>query len=189
MKKIPVLLASALLLVCVRAQVPAAPAAPDSAKLALAREVIQAMQVDKMFDGIQAQMKQMALQTAANSLPAGATPAQRARAEAFQSKIMELSMAAVKNMTAQMDTLYAEVYSEAELAAMKAFFSSPEGQSMIAKQPQVMQRVMPLAQAMQRDLMPKIQRLVEEAQAEEAKSAAAVSAPEPTPAAKSEPAK
>lgn len=160
-----------------------ATASPDAAKLALAREVIAAMQADKMFDRMTAQLKQMAMQMAAQQ--PDATPAKRAQAEALQGKIMDLTMEAAKGMIAKMDALYAEVYSEAELKAMKAFFASPEGQSMLAKQPQVMQRVMPLAQAMQAELMPKIQQLVQQAQAEEAAEAAAkANAPAETPAAK-----
>jgi hypothetical protein len=126
-------------------------------KLALAREVIAALQADKMIDGMLAQLKQIAGQTAA--IPADATPEQRAKAEKLQSEVLELSMAAAKKMIGQMDQLYAEVYSEAELRAMKAFFSSDEGRSMIAKQPQVMKRMMPMMQQMQQELMPQVQAL------------------------------
>ncbi|MBI2513946.1 MAG: DUF2059 domain-containing protein [Opitutae bacterium] len=197
MKHLKVLLSSLALssLALAQSNAPqAAPAAPaptvaapavDAAKLALAREVIAAMQADKMLDRMTAQMKQMAMQMTA--LPSDTPPAKRAKAEALSNKIMDLSMEAAKGMIAKMDALYAEVYSEAELKAMKAFFASPEGQSMLAKQPQVMQRVMPLAQAMQTELMPKIQQLVQQAQAEEAAEAAAATE---TPAAKAtEPAK
>lgn len=172
------------------APAPAATApAVDPAKLALAREVISAMQADKMLDRMTAQLKQMAMQMAAQQ--PDTSPAKRAKAEAFQGKIMDLTMEAAKGMIAKMDALYAEIYSEAELKAIKAFFTSSEGQSMLAKQPQVMQRVMPLAQAMQAELMPKIQQLVQQAQAEEAAEAAAkAAAPAETPAAKAtEPAK
>src|SRR5688500_4103350 len=62
----------------------------NPAKLALAREVIAALQADKMIDGMLAQMKQMAIQSAA--FPANATPEQKAKAEKLQSDIMELSM-------------------------------------------------------------------------------------------------
>ena len=132
----------------------------NTANLSLAREVISAMHADKMFDGMAAQMKQMAGQMA--EIPAEATPEQRKAAEELQAKIMDLSMAAAKGMVAKMDQIYADVYSEAELKAMKAFFNSPEGQSMIAKQPQIMAHIMPLAQEMQRDLMPKIQKVIED---------------------------
>ena len=134
----------------------------DPAKLALAHEVISAMKAEKMFDGMAAQMKQMAAQMMQNTPMAQATPEQRKKAEELQGKIMDLSMTAAKGMIAKMDEVYAEVYSEAELNAMKAFFTSPEGQSMLAKQPQIMAHIMPLVQEMQRDLVPKIQQLVEE---------------------------
>jgi hypothetical protein len=151
------------LLLVLLAMATSAFAQDNPVKLALAREAIAAMQVDKMFDGMAAQMKQMATQMAPPS--PDATPEQRKKAEELQGKIMDLSTSAAKGMIAKMDQIYADVYSEAELKAMKAFFTSPEGQSMIAKQPQVMARMMPLAQEMQRDLMPKIQQLVEEAKA------------------------
>ena len=140
----------------------------NAARLALARETIAAMHADKMFDGMAAQMKQMASQMA----PVGpeTTPEQRKKSEELQGKIMDLSMEAAKGMIAKMDQIYADVYSEAELVAMKAFFTSPEGQSMMAKQPQIMSHLMPLVQQMQRDLMPKIQQLVESSKAGEAKA-------------------
>ena len=136
----------------------------NAAKLALAREVISALQADKMIDGMLAQMKQRA--AAQSAVAADATPEQKAKAEKLQADIMELSMNAAKKMISQMDQLYADVYSEADLKAMKAFFTSPEGQSMINKQPQLMQRMMPLVEKMQQELMPQIQTLTQAAKAE-----------------------
>jgi len=138
------------------------PAAP--AKLALAREVIAALQADKMIDGMLAQLKQMTAQN--TQVPADATPEQRAKAEKLQSDILALSMNSAKKMVADMDQLYAEVYSDGELKAMKAFFTSVEGRSMIAKQPELMQRMMPLMQKMQQELMPQIQALTAASKAE-----------------------
>jgi hypothetical protein len=152
-----------LLLIAVLALSPAAFAEDNAAKLALAREAISAMQADKMFDGMAAQMKQMASQQ--TRLPATATAEQIKQAEELQGKILDLSMSEAKAMIGKMDAIYASVYSEAELKAMVAFFKSSEGQSMMAKQPQVMAQMMPLVQGMQQNLMPKIQKLVEEARA------------------------
>lgn len=150
-------------LLALLALAPATFAQTDAAKLALARDTIAAMQVEKMFDGMAVQMKQMAAQMA--QIPTDATAEQRAAAEALQGKIMDLVMASAKSTIAKMDQIYADVYSEAELKAMSTFFSSPEGRSMQAKQPQIMAKSMPLVQEMQRDLMPKIQQLVAEAKA------------------------
>jgi len=138
---------------------------PDPAKLTLAREAIAAMKIDKMFDGMAAQMKQMAMKMTSDMLPAEATAEDRKIVEEFQGKVMDLSMESAKDIIVQMDQVYADVYSVAELQAMITFFKSPEGQSMLAKQPQVMQRIMPFAQSMQRDLMPKIEQLTKEMKA------------------------
>ena len=163
MKKYLLLLASLALTVALPAQDKTVAAPADAAKQALAREVIAAMHADKMFDGMAAQMRQMAGQMAA--APADATPEQRQKFEALQGKIMDLSMASAKDLLLMMDVVYADVYSEEELLAMKAFFSSPAGQSMLAKQPQIMTKIMPLVQEMQRDLLPKMKQLVEESKA------------------------
>jgi hypothetical protein len=140
-----------------------AAAQQDPAKLALAREVIAAMHADRMFDAMAAQMKQMYAQMV--PVAPTATPAQHQKAEELQAKIMDLTMTAAKGLVGKMDQVYAEVYSEAELNAMKTFFASPEGQSMLAKQPQIMARVMPMAQEMQRDLGPKVQKLIDDSRA------------------------
>ncbi|MEI6714683.1 MAG: DUF2059 domain-containing protein [Verrucomicrobiota bacterium] len=131
-----------------------------SPKLKLAREVISAMQVDKMLDGMTAQMKQMANQFAPKS---DATPEQKQKAEALQEKITDLIISQTREIVSKIDQVYVDVYSDAELNAMKAFFTSPEGKSMTAKQPAVMARMMPLIQDMQRDLQPKMKKLIEEA--------------------------
>jgi hypothetical protein len=150
-----------LLVLALCAFTAAATAQVDATKLALAREAITAMHADKMFDSMAAQMKQMASQYA--QVPAGASAEEQKKAAELQAKIMDLSMNEAKALVAKMDAIYAEVYSEGELKAMVAFFKSPEGQSMLAKQPQVMGHLMPLVQEMQGSLMPKIKQLVDEA--------------------------
>jgi len=166
-----------LILLAILALTTGAIAQENAAKLALAREAISAMQADKMFDGLVGQMKQMATQSM--PLSATATPEERQKAEQLQTKIIDLSLESAKGMIAKMDHIYAEIYSEAELGAMKTFFLSSEGKSMLAKQPQVMAKLMPLVQDMQRDLMPKMQALMQEA-----KGSASTPIPAAAPAAK-----
>ncbi len=135
-----------------------------TAKRELAREVMSASQVNRMFDSMGPQLKQLILQQA--PIPADATPEKKQKFEELLSKVMDLSMQETKTMLAKMDLIYAKVYTEPELRAMLAFFNSAEGQSMLAKQPQIMAQVMPLAQEMQRSMMPKIKKLVDEAKAD-----------------------
>lgn len=140
-------------------------AAVEPAQLELAQKVIKATQFDRMFDQMGAQMQQIATQSMNLSGPS-VTPAQKEIATKTMAEVTKLSLEAAKEMLQKVDAIYAEVYSEAELKSMLAFFESPEGKSMLQKQPQVMQRMMPLVQNMQREIMPKIQQVVEKAKAE-----------------------
>lgn len=123
-----------------------------------------------------AQVKQMATQ-ALNAAGHESTPAQQEIVEQTIDKVMALTLESSKAMLEKTDVIYAEVYSEAELKTILAFFQSAEGKSMILKQPQIMQRMMPLVQGMQQDLMPKIQHIVEEAKAAEAAAATPAATP------------
>ena len=136
-------------------------------KLGLAREAINAMQVDKMFESMGVQLKQMVLQQ--TPIPADATPEQRKQFDELIGKVMDLSMSEAKGLMQKVDVIYAEVYSEAELRAMVAFFNSAEGKSMLEKQPKIMAGMMPLVEEMQQKLMPKVKKLVDEAKADMSK--------------------
>ena len=152
--------------------------APDASQIELAQQVIKSMHADRMFDQMSAQMQKIAAQ--ATNLNTGAmTPEQKAAAEKVSNQIMALSMEAAKGMLDKLDLVYAEVYSSAELKAMKAFFESPEGVSMLQKQPQIMQKLMPSITSMQKNLMPKIQKIIEDSRVQPPKTA---TAPEAQPA-------
>lgn len=153
--------------------------AAEIAQIELARKVIKATQFDRLFDQMGAQMQQAAAQAIDVSNPSQ-TPAQREAALKVMNEVSKISMDAAKGIMGKVDVIYAEVYSAAELNAMLAFFDSPEGKSMLDKQPQVMQRMMPLIQEMQQDIAPKIRDLVQKAKAEAADAAA--SAPPSPPA-------
>ncbi len=149
------------------AQNDSAPApAPDAAKLALAHEVIGAMQADRSLEAMTGQIKQMVAQQTASFLPAGATEEQKAMVAKLQDEALDLAMEAARGMIQKMDAVYADVYSTEELTAIKTFFTSPEGYSMMAKQPQLMQRMMPLIQQMQSELMPKVTALLQKGRQE-----------------------
>lgn len=155
---------------------PAPEAAPTPAQLELAREVIKATQFDRMFDQMGVQMQKIAASQLNVSSP-NLTPEQKEAAGKVMGEVMTISMDAAKQMLAKVDTIYAQVYSEAELKAMLAFFASPEGQSMLQKQPQIMQHMMPLVQEMQKDIGPKIQAIVQKAKADAEAEKAAKAAP------------
>ena len=154
--------------------------AASPAQIELARQVIKASQFDRVFDQMGAQMQQMAAQSMNLTSP-DMSPAKKEAAMKTLDEVMKLSVESTKALLQKVDVIYAEVYSEAELKAMLGFFESAEGKSMLQKQPQVMQRMMPLVQGMQRELMPKIQQIVEKAKAAEAASSAPTAGPTPLP--------
>jgi hypothetical protein len=187
MKKTSIALLCLALICRLGAEEPTAPAAPSTpvasvapapAQLELAREAIKAMQLDRMFDQIVPQVQKIVAQQMNASSP-NLTPAQKEAATKTMSEATTISMDAAKDMLSKVDTIYAEVYSEAELKAMLAFFASAEGQSMLKKQPQVMQHMTPLIMEMQKEIGPKIQALVQKAKADAEAEAAATAATAP----------
>jgi hypothetical protein len=104
---------------------------------------------------------------AASIAPPGATPEQAAKAQALQAKIME---AVRKNlswekMQPQFVKLYADTYSDEEIDGMLAFYESPAGRGMVEKMPALMAKTIALTQAQMKDLLPEIQRIVQESTA------------------------
>lgn len=122
-------------------------------KLKLAREVIELMEADAMIDGMTEQMMQNMAGQPGN--PSGDQTA-------LQDRIVKIAEEAAREMITEFDAIYAEIYTVEELEGIKAFFSSPAGQSMIKKQPELMGRIMPMVQRMQQNMLPKIQAAVAE---------------------------
>lgn len=59
--------------------------------------------------------------------------------------------------------LYDEVYSGEEITGILAFYKSDAGQAFVKKMPQLMSKSIEMAQRQMADLMPEIQRIVDEA--------------------------
>lgn len=154
-----------------------APAAPSAAQLELARSAIKAIGADRQIEGMSNQLKQMAAAQASTLAPAGATDAQKAAVVKMQASIDELVAESRKNMTATLESGFATVYTAAELTAINAFFSSPEGQAFKTKQSQLSMQVGPQMQQITEGLRQKIGAIMQKAQQE------ATPAPAATPAA------
>ena len=133
----------------------------NPAKLKLARDVIVASQADKTFERIKDTMQQVFASESAKAAP-NATSEQRQKSEAIQAKVMEITMNFCKDLTSQLDHIYADIYTEAELKEMKAFFTSAGGQAMIEKQPSILKRLMPLIQERQKDIQSQMNKVIED---------------------------
>jgi hypothetical protein len=133
--------------------------AADAERLQLAREVIKATQADKVIDAMTAQVQQMVtaqLEAQAAKMP----PEVLAQLQGAQRELVGLAMESAKGMLVKLDHVYADVYTEKELRAIKTFFESPEGRSMLEKQTVLMQRMMPLMMEMQEAMAPKIEEIM-----------------------------
>ena len=114
-------------------------------------------QTDKMMD----QMFKMAVANFPNDAP----PEVRAKLEEMQTKVFALISERMswQKMKPVYVKLYAEVYTDEELDGMIAFFSSPAGRSMTAKNPILMQRSMQVVQSLMAEVLPEIKRITAEA--------------------------
>ena len=140
--------------------------ADETSKVALINEMFEVTHADTLM---QQTMKQME----------AAQKAQFAKVEPFKSK-PELADKIWTKMYAliadrlswdklkpEMIKLYADTFTEEELAAAVNFYKSPAGEAMMKKLPIVMNGAMTLTQQKMGDLMPDIQRIVREAMGEE----------------------
>jgi hypothetical protein len=137
----------------------AAPAAPNTTSLKLAREVIEATQTSKMLDGMSTQLQQMLSQQLTN-LAANLPEAERANLQAAQKEMVEFVIEQSKQLVSKMDVIYAEVFTEKELTAIKTFYQSPEGRALVEKQPTVMQLMMPSIVEMQKGINAKMEEIL-----------------------------
>jgi hypothetical protein len=145
--------------------------ATEAEKTAMATEIATMMSdpnmMEQMFspEAVAASMPDMSVMCAA--VPADQAAACTQRMATSQSSIASVQtemMDKVRGMTPQlmsdMGAIMARTYTGEELAAMHGFYSSPEGQSILQKQPQVMAEFMPVVmqrmQPLQVEMMQKL---------------------------------
>jgi hypothetical protein len=138
----------------------AAPAAAGQ-KEDLAREMLNLTDMQKVMDQIVAQVQQMqASQLKSIDIPEG----DKEKFLQFQNKCTKKIFDAMswKKMEPEYITLFSSVYTVEELKAIVAFYKSPAGQSMLKKQPMLMQKSMQIAQSKIQDLLPEIRKMTED---------------------------
>ena len=159
--------------------------ANTKATLSDAQDVINKMHFEDMLSKSLEQQKQMvAKMTGQMAGKAGArTPEEKAEFSAFQSKLMETMWAEMKpdEVKADMARAYSELFSKEELQGMSDFYSTSTGQALIAKQPEVQQKLMETMMPRMMKAMPKVQEMAKEYAAAHAPKA--VPAPAPAPVA------
>jgi hypothetical protein len=82
-------------------------------------------------------------------------------AAAFQKRLMDEVMSAMapQQLKADMARIYSEVFTKQELDDMAAFFSTPLGEVMAAKQPDVQEKLQTVVQGRMMEVMPRVQQM------------------------------
>lgn len=157
MKKTIWLSLGVFLLVCIPAR------ADEAGKLAKTEELFKLMRMDQMLsqmmDVVMKQTQASTMQRLMGmNLPAHLT----AEVEQFQREVgavleRHIGWDALK---AEYGKLYAGAFSEEEIDAIVAFYRSPAGQAMVARQPQLMEQSSVIVQAKMEQAAPEVQVLM-----------------------------
>jgi hypothetical protein len=142
------------------------------------------MHFDEMFAKImEQQKKQMAPMMQRMTAGMKVSEEDRARVVAIQKKVTDelFDSMAGPEMKAAVTEIYSSVFSKEELTSLGAFYSTPAGQSMVAKQPQVQEKMMQVMMPKMAEIGPKMQAAMKDFAAE-MKAKQQTQAPAPTPA-------
>lgn len=140
-----------------------APAAfgDDASKNAKIEEMLTLTNASQMMGQVFAQMKGMATaQLSKMDIP----PDKRQVADELQQKILQLVQDSLswEKLKPKMVEIYASTFTEEEIDGILNFYKSPAGQAMLQKMPQLMQRSMTMTQQMAQEIMPQVEKLLQE---------------------------
>ena len=150
-----------------------APALPTRATFADAEAVINKMKFEEMMErALERQKKAVAGQfqrMADQIVSQGGDPTD---AKEFQKKVTDEIFSVLDTAKLKADTtkIYSEVFSKEELNQISSFYSTPLGEMLAAKQPEVQDRLGAVIQARMGEVMPRVQQMSREfAMAQKAK--------------------
>jgi len=134
--------------------------AAETGKQKQIEELLGLMNIDKMTEQTLAQLPQQVRSMAGNTDPAVT--------QAFLDKMMPIvkDRMSFAKLKPEYVRIYSEVLTEGEVAASLRFYKSPEGQSLLKKMPVLMNRSMEVGQKAFADLMPEMQRVMQELKAQ-----------------------
>lgn len=161
-----------------------APAAALPATVADAEAVLNKMHFDEMMDrATEQQRKMIAAQfqrMGSQMTSQGADPAEVA---AFQKKVADEVLSVLDGKTLKNDVakIYSEVFTKQELDDISAFHSTPLGEMMLKKQPEVQNKLGAIIQTKMMDTMPKVAKMSQEFMAQQKAKMGGGAAPAPTP--------
>ena len=160
------------------------PLAPTPATLADAQAILNKIHIDDLLDRTLAQQKKL-FTTQISRIDQNFPNADPADLADLKKRIMAEfeSVLDVGKMKEDITRIYSETFSREELDQISAFYDTPLGQTLLAKQPEVQQKMQASIMPRMAELGPKIQSMARDfAMEQQAKSAAAQNVVAPTPA-------
>lgn len=127
----------------------------------LSKEMLKLMDMQKMIEQVISQVQQIQMtQMKQLNIP----EQDQIKLGEFQIKLnAKLSEAmSWEKMEPEYIKLFSEVYTEDELKAIVGFYTTPAGQSMLKKQPLLMQKSTLISQKQIQSAMPEIQKMIQE---------------------------
>ena len=169
------------------AAVTSGPASAMPATIADANVVLNKMRFEEMMDRVIVQQrKAMGANFEQMSSRMIAQGADKQEVEAFQKKMMDEVMSAMEPqmLKTEMAKIYSDVFTKQELEGIAAFFSTPLGEVMAAKQPDVQEKLGAVIQKRMTEVMPRVQQMGRDfaAQQKAKKEAGGAITPTPVPA-------
>jgi hypothetical protein len=142
--------------------------ADDSTRLIKAELLLTAMHVEQQQKEMMDQMSQMVLGQVKQQMQkqGPVSDAEMAKMEDRQKRLFALvaEKTSWRNMKPVFIKAYADTFTETELDGIIAFYATPAGRAMVAKQPALNTKIMGSVQAQMQDLMPKIEAIMKEQQ-------------------------
>jgi hypothetical protein len=174
------------------AAVASGPAAAIPATIEDANAVLNKMRFEEMMERVAMQQrKAMGANFEQMATRMTAQGADKQEVAALQKKMLDEIMSAMEpqRLKDDMAKIYSEVFTKQEMEGLAAFFSTPLGEVMAAKNPEVQEKLGAIVQARMMEVMPRVQQMGRDfaAQQKAKKEAAGGAAPAVTP--KSTPAK
>jgi hypothetical protein len=169
------------------AAVTGGPAAALPATIEDAKAVLNKVRFEEMMERVSAQQRKAigaSFEQAASRMTAQG--ADKEEVVALQKKMMEELMSAMdpKRLKEDAAKIYSEVFTKQELDEMAAFFSTPLGEAMAAKNPEVQEKLGAVIQARMMEIMPRVQQMGRDFAAQQKakkEAAAGGAAPKATP--------
>ncbi|MBI5769142.1 MAG: DUF2059 domain-containing protein [Verrucomicrobia bacterium] len=159
-----------------------APLAPTPATIADAAAVMNKIQIDVLLERTVVQQKKM-FATQIESIGKNFPNADKADVEDLQKKMMTEfeKVLDVGKMKGDITRIYSETFSKEELNQISAFYDTPLGQVLLAKQPEVQQKMQASLVPRMAELGPKIQTMARDFAMEQKAKMQGGAAPAPAP--------